>query len=157
MSLLHSEKARSITIVDFLNKAINNLRALIRDEFALGVKPETDYNSTTTPDTPFITIIPPSGQYVYLMIVTCNVGTDGDEVELQALDVDGITWHTVDVLKMIANTSMIKGYPNLKLDKVRVAGVEKSILAGDGTTATVRLVSRGTGPWKASIQYFCAE
>jgi len=132
------------------------LPPIIRNEFALGVRPETDYNSTTTPDDPFITIIPPSGQYVYLICITANVGTGGDEIELQALDVDGVTWHTVDVLKMLANTSMIKGYTNLKLDKVKVAGVEKSIKAGDGTTVTVRLVSRGSGPWKASIQYFTA-
>jgi len=129
-----------------------------RDEvYSLGARPETDYNETTTPGDPFLTIAPPIGQYVYLMCITANVGTDGDEVEVQALDVDGVTWHIVDVLKMIANTSMIKGYPNLKLDKIKVAGVEKSILAGDGTTATVRLVSRGTGPWKASIQFFCAK
>jgi len=126
------------------------------DALAIGVKPETDYNSTTTVDTAFITVVPPSGQYVYLMCITANVGTDGDVVELQALDVDGVTWHTVDRLKMLANTSMVKGYPNLKLDKVKVAGVEKSIKVGDGTTATVRLVSRGTGPWEASIIYYCA-
>jgi len=59
-------------------------------------------------------------------------------------------------LKMLANTSMIKGYPNLKLDKVKVAGVEKSILAGDGVNPRVRLVSRGTGGWEASIMYYCA-
>jgi len=126
------------------------------DALAIGVKPETDYNSTTTADTAFINIVPPSGEYVYLMCITGNVGTDGDVIELQALDVDGVTWHIVDRLKMIANTSMVKGYPNLKLDVIKVAGVEKSIMAGDGTTATVRLLSRGTGPWEASIQYFCA-
>jgi len=144
------------------------LRRLVRKELTsgdearaspmmLGAKPETDFNSTTTADDAFITVAPPAGQYVYLMCITANVGTDGDVVELQVLDVDGVTWHTAERLKMLANTSMVKGYPNLKLDKVRVAGVEKSVKAGDGTTATVRLVSRGTGGWEASIQYFCGE
>jgi len=146
--------AISEDIVNLLKEAA--LRAALKDEFALGVKPETDYNSTTLADDAFLTIVPPSGQYVYLMCITANVGTDGDVVELQVLDVDGVTWHTVDRLKMLANTSRMKGYPNLKLDKVKVAGVEKSVMAGDGTTATVRLVSRGSGPWEASIQYFCA-
>jgi len=129
--------AISEDIVNLLKEAA--LRAALKDEFALGVKPETDYNSTTLADDAFLTIVPPSGQYVYLMCITANVGTDGDVVELQVLDVDGVTWHTVDRLKMLANTSMMKGYPNLKLDKVKVAGVEKTVKAGDGTTATVRL------------------
>jgi len=145
-------KNASITLADLTAGALDK----IKDLFAIGAKPETDFNSTTTVDTAFLSIVPPSGQYVYLMCVTANVGTDGDVVELQALDADGVTWHTVERLKGIANTSMIKGYPNLKLDKVKVAGVEKTIKAGDGTTAIVRLLSRGTGPWEASIQYFCA-
>jgi len=122
----------------------------------LGAMPETEYNSTTTTDTAFISIVPPSGQYVYLMCITANVGTDGDVVELQVYCTDGI-WRTVDRLKMLANTSMIKGYANLKLDKIRVAGVEYDVEIGNGINPRVRLVSRGSGPWEASIQYFCGE
>jgi len=128
----------------------------ISTPMGLGAKPETEYNSTATADDAFIQLAPPSGQYVYLMCITANVGTDGDSVELQVLCTDDI-WRTVDKLKMLANTSMVKGYPNLKLDKIRVAGVEYAVKAGDGTTATVRLVSRGTGGWEASVQYYFGE
>jgi len=58
---------------------------------------------------------------------------------------------------MIANTSMVKGFPNLKLDKIKVAGVEYDVEVGDGTSPRVRLVSRGTGPWEATIEYFCMK
>jgi len=122
----------------------------------LGAEPETEYNSTTTVDDAFINIIPPSGQYVYLMCITGNVGTDGDVVELQALCTDGV-WRTVVRLKMLANTSVVKGFPNLKLDKIKVAGTEYDVEVGDGVNPRVRLVSRGTGPWEATIEYFCAE
>jgi len=139
-----------------LEQARAVFREVLREEFALGAKPETDYNSTTTADDAFINIIPPNGQYVYLMCITANVGTDGDVVELQVLCTDD-KWRIVDRLKMLANTSMIKGYPNMKLDKIKVAGTEYTVKEGDGTTAIVRLVSRGTGGWEASIQYFCGE
>jgi len=144
-------------LVRVLREELTSGDAARASPMMIGERPETDFNSTTTADDPFITIAPPAGQYVYIMCITANAGTDGDVVELQVLDVDGVTWHTVERLKMLANTSAIKGYPNLKLDVVRVAGVKKSVKPGDGATETVRLVSRGTGPWEASIQYFVGE
>jgi len=120
---------------------------------ALGAKPETQANETTTPDDPFIEIIPPSGQYVYLQCLTVDVGTDGDSVELQALCTDGV-WRRITRLKCIANTGSTKGYANLKLDKIIWAKTEYEVEPGDGVNSRVRVVSRGTGPWAADMQYF---
>jgi len=146
-------KALRVALREILREELTSGNSAISAPMGLGEKPETEYNSTATADDAFIQLVPPSGQYVYLMCITANVGTDGDSVELQVLCTDDI-WRIVDRRKMLANTSMVKGYPNLKLDKIRVAGTEYAVKPGDGTIATVRLVSRGTGGWEASIQYY---
>jgi len=129
------------------------LRVALREELSLGAKPESQANETTKADDPFIEIVPPSGQYVYLQCLTVDVGTDGDSVELEVLCTDGI-WRRVTRLKCIANTGSTKGFANLKLDKIMWAKTEYDVEAGDGVNSRVRLVSRGTGPWAADIQYF---
>jgi len=126
------------------------------EEFALGAKPEIAYNSVSTADSVIIDIAPPVGQYVYLITLLASVGTDGDQVELQVLDVDG-NWRTVLKPKALANTSLVIGFPNLKLDKVKVGGVEYTVKAGDGTTKTLQILSRGTGPWEVTLIYFCSS
>ena len=127
----------------------------IADRLALGAKPEIAYNSVSTANSVIIDIAPPVGQYVYLITLLASVGTDGDQVELQVLDVDG-NWRTVLKPKALANTSLVLGFPNLKMDKVKVGGVEYTVKPGDGTTKTLQILSRGTGPWEATLLYFCS-
>jgi len=129
------------------------VQSAIEDSLKLGARPETQANDTTTPDDPFIEIIPPAGQYVFLQCLTVDVGTDGDLVELQVLCEDGV-WRRVTRLKCIANTGSTKGFANLKLDKIVWAKEEYKVAKGDGVNPRVRLMSRGTGPWGADIQYF---
>jgi len=129
-------------------------RDALRDELRLGPKPSIAYGSTTTADAAIASVVPPADKYVYLIALIATVGADGDQVEGQALDT-GAVWRTVFKPKLLANTSVVLGFPNLKLDKVIVAGTEYTVVAGDGATATFKILSRGTGPWEATLLYFC--
>jgi len=121
----------------------------------LGAKPSIAHAKATVAGD-VLSIVPPSGQYVYLMILVGNVGTDGDTISLQALDADGVTWREFLTLKLLGNTSTVLGFPNLKLDKVTIVGTEYTIFVGDGVTATFKVVGSGTGPWEVTVLYFCA-
>jgi len=123
----------------------------------LGAKPEPAWNETSTADQAFVTVTPPADQYVFLMLVFGNVGTDGDVIELQAYCQCHSAWQKFLRLKCLANTTIIQGFPNMKLDKITLAGEEHTIAKGDGENPRFQIVSRGTGPWEAGVIYFVSS
>lgn len=126
----------------------------IAEIFGLGGRAEIIYGYTTIADSEIVSIIPEPAKYVYLISITCNVGSDGDILDCQILDKDGI-WRSFLRLKLLGNTSIVWGAPNIKLDKVNIAGTVYEVYKGDGVTKTFRIVSRGTGPWECTVLYFC--
>jgi len=130
-----------------------DLAKALREVLALGAKPEVAYNESSSPDATLIEIAPPPKEYVYLVLATISFGSDGDSVEFQALCTDG-EWRTLDRPVGLASTSLVKSYPNLKLDCIIVGNTRYEVRAGDGITPTFRVVSRGRGPWRCQVIYF---
>jgi len=128
----------------------------LKAAFSLEAKPEIAYNETSTADEAFLTIVPPAGEYVYLMSFIGSVGSDGDRIEMRVLDKDGVE-RTVFNPRALGNTPVGIGAPNLKLDKVRVGADEYAVKPGDGETEVVKFYSRGTGPWNLTVIYYCGR
>jgi len=127
----------------------------MEDTLGLGAKPEPpDYNKITVAGTIIEAAPPPAGQYVYLQCVTANAGADGDVIALEVLDKNGVDWRRFLALKFLGKTTIIKGFPNIKLDKVRVGGAKYDVKVGDGSTKVLRAVGEGTGPWEVTLEYF---
>jgi len=130
----------------------------MEDTLGLGGKPEPpDYNKITVAGTITEAAPPPAGQYIYLQCITANAGADGDVIALEALDEDGVNWRRFLALKFLGNTTIIKAFPNIKLDKVRIGGSTYNIKKGDGSTKVLRAVGEGTGPWEATLEYYFGE
>jgi len=125
----------------------------VKSALSLEATPKIAYASTTTADSKFFSVVPASGKYVHLMLVAYTVGTDGDRVECKFVDKDGVERTFCD-LAALANTSIVLGFPNLKMDKVNVAGTEYEVLKGDGSTDVIRFYSRGTGAWKLFVLWY---
>jgi len=128
-------------------------KAALKTVLATEAKPSIAYASTSTANSKFFSITPAKDKYVYLMLIAYTVGTDGDSVECMFVDKDG-NERTFCDLAILANTSMLLGFPNLKMDKVNVAGTEYEVKKGDGTTDVIRFYSRGTGAWKLTVLWF---
>jgi len=130
----------------------------MEDTLGLGGKPEPpDYNEIATAGTIVEAAPPPAGQYIYLQCITANAGADGDVIALEALDEDGVNWRRFLALKFLGNTTIIKAFPNIKLDKVRIGGTTYNVKVGDGSTKVLRAVGEGTGPWEATLEYYFGE
>jgi hypothetical protein len=132
------------------------LKKAVEAALTLGAKPEIAYGETGTADEAFLTIVPPAGEYVYLMSAIGSVGSDGDRIEMRVLDKDGVE-RTVFNPRALGNTPVGIGAPNLKLDKVRIGADEYAVKPGDGETEVVKFYSRGTGPWNLTVIYYCGK
>jgi len=129
------------------------VQSAVEEALKLGGRPEIAYGEQTTADASIIELVPPLNHYVYLQCLTASVGTEGDQVDLQVLCEDGV-FRTIYKPKLLANTSFVKGFPNLKLDRVFIAGTWYAVQKGDGTTVTFRIVARGTGAWEVSLEFY---
>jgi len=124
----------------------------LKEALALEAKPEIAYASTATADAEILSVTPASRKYIHLLLAILTVGTDGDRIEAQVY-ADG-NWRTLFDPKLLGNTSCVLGFPNLKLDKVRVGADEFTVPPGDGTTPILRFMSRGTGPWSLTVLWY---
>ncbi len=130
------------------------LEKSLSDTLAVEGTPNPATGDVNSADTAIIELTPEEGKYVNLIQVESSVNNDGDSVEIQALDTGG-NWRTITNIDQIANAGMVRGYPNMTLDKITVGGTEYEIQKGDGSTATVRAISRGGGSlWKATLIYY---
>jgi len=107
------------------------------------------YNSVSAAGT-IVSYAPSSGRYPVLVIAQGATDTDGNYIDLQALDTNG-TWRTFMRIRFIANTSFGIGFPAMRLDKVRVGGTTYNVKPGDGTTATLRAYAGGSGTWECML------
>ena len=107
------------------------------------------YNSVNAVGT-IVSFAPSSGKHPILVLFQGTTDTDGNTIELQALDKNN-NWRTFLVVRFLGNLAFAMGFPAMRLDKVNVGGTEYNVKAGNGKTATLRAVAGGAGIWDAFL------
>lgn len=97
-----------------------------------------------------VSFTPSSGMYPILVLFQGTTNTDGNTIELQALDSNN-NWRTFLRVRFLGNLAFAMGFPAMRLDKVNSGGIEYDVMAGDGTTATLRAIAGGAGVWDAFL------